>query len=82
MTGSQHYTGSGETDRREGDTPRISESTAVPELDRVQMLVNTLKDCLAEIDRLDVPLAGAHVDSALQALHRRYGAASEVSDLE
>lgn len=39
--------------------------------DRLQKLVDTMTSCLAELDSMEAYVAGAHLDSALQALRRQ-----------
>lgn len=41
--------------------------------DRVQNLVETLHNCLVELDQVGAQIAAAHVDSALHALQRQFG---------
>jgi hypothetical protein len=54
----------------------------VPQHDRVQKLVESLTNCLAELDSIGAAVAAAHLDSALHALQRQFGPASELSDTE
>jgi hypothetical protein len=58
------------------------ETNAVPQHDRVQKLVESLTNCLAELDSIGAAVAAAHLDSALHALQRQFGPASELSDTE
>ena len=52
------------------------------EQDRVNQLVATLTGCLAELDRIEAHIAGAHLDSALQALRRQFDLPSKASTTE
>jgi len=52
------------------------------EHDRIRKLVETLTDCLVELDRIEAHIAGAHLDSALHALRRQFGFAEEISVTE
>lgn len=45
----------------------------MPEHVRVQKLMETLVNCLVELDGVDAAIAAAHVDSALHALTRQFG---------
>jgi len=47
------------------------EKNAVSKHDRMQKLVDTMTSCLVELDSLEAYVAGAHLDSALQALRRQ-----------
>lgn len=50
------------------------------ENDRVQKLIETLTNCLSELDEVDAPIAAAHVDSALQALQSQFGLTRNTSN--
>jgi hypothetical protein len=54
----------------------------VSDQDRANQLVATLTGCLAELDRIEAHIAGAHLDSALQALRRQFDLPSKASTLE
>jgi hypothetical protein len=58
------------------------EMYAVFEQNRVQKLVETLTGCLSELDAVGAQIAAAHVDSALHALQRQYGATLNTSKAE
>jgi hypothetical protein len=62
--------------------PDAMETSTVSEYDHVEKLAVTLADCLAELDRLEAHIAAAHLDSALQALHRHAPALRKVSNPE
>jgi dsRNA-specific ribonuclease len=47
------------------------ETNAVSKHDRFQKLVDTMTSCLAELDSMEAYVAGAYLDSALQALRRQ-----------
>jgi len=48
--------------------------------DRVQKLMETLTNCLVELDGVDAAVAAAHVDSALHALIRQFGVSANTSN--
>lgn len=48
--------------------------------DRMQKLVDTMTRCLAELDSMEAYVAGAHLDTALQALQRHLALAGNPSN--
>lgn len=48
----------------------------------VEALVQTLETCLADLDRLGAYIPAAHVDAALNALHRQHRSGPYPSEMD
>jgi hypothetical protein len=55
---------------------------AVSEHDQIQRLVETLTNCLVDLDVIKADIAGAHLDAALQALRHQFGFSLKSSEPE